>query len=89
MRYLALLLSLLVVTGINAEDIIIRKTDAFGNVQKHENGIVIQDDGRIIQIDPYGDKLYHKDQYTVTKGKTIVKTTPNGTTLRPVAKPVK
>ena len=43
--------------------------DAVGNIQHQKSSYVVQNDGRIIETDTIGNKLYHKQQYKMKDGK--------------------
>jgi len=68
MKTLILLLTLLS-TSVYSETIIYQ-TDSLGNIQYHKDHTVIKADGKIVQVSPNGNTLYHKQQYKIV-GKQI------------------
>ena len=53
----------------NAGEPKIYQQDVMGNIQYHKPSYVAQKDGRFIETDPIGNKLYHKQQYKMKDGK--------------------
>lgn len=49
----------------------IYQTDSVGNVKYHAPSWTIQSDGRVIETNPYGEKMHHKQQYKVVGGQVM------------------
>ena len=49
----------------------IYQTDSVGNVKYHAPSWTIQTDGRVIETNPYGEKMHHKRQYKVFGSQVI------------------
>jgi hypothetical protein len=49
------------------------QTDSLGNIQYNKPSQTIQNDGRVIQTDPYGNKRYDQQQYQI-KGDKVYQT---------------
>jgi len=55
-------------TSNQQQDHRIYQTDSAGNVKYHAPAWAVQPDGRVIETNRYGEKLYHKQQYKVVGG---------------------
>lgn len=43
----------------------IYQTDKFGNVQHHQPSWVVKENGRLVEVSPYGSEQSHKQQYKI------------------------
>jgi len=55
----------------HADDVRIYRTDARGDVQYHKPSLTIRADGRVIQMDKHGNRLFHKQQYQIAGDKIV------------------
>ena len=44
------------------------ETNSYGRIQHHKPSWILEKDGRVVQVDPFG-KTLHKQQYKVEGGK--------------------
>ena len=58
-------------SGAQQQERRIYQTDSVGNVKYHAPSWTIQSDGRVIETNPYGDKMHHKRQYKVVGSQVI------------------
>ena len=47
----------------------IYQTDKYGNVQYNKQSWVVKDDGRLIEVSPYGREQSHEQQYVTKKNR--------------------
>ena len=45
------------------------ETNSYGQIQHNKPPWIVEKDGRVVQVDPYGNKQLHKQQYKVVDGK--------------------
>lgn len=52
-----------------ADEVRIYEQSSTGNIQYHKPSAVIQQNGRVIETDQFGNKQHHKQQYQIKDGK--------------------
>ena len=55
----------LVALSVQAQETKVYQTDQFGRVQHSKPSLVVQPDGRIVEVDPYGHPRYDKPGFQV------------------------
>ena len=68
---------LLLALAAQAEEKRVYQTDAYGNVRYHKPSLVVKDDGRVVEVSPYGTPQPQKQQYQL-KGDKIYPTDATG-----------
>lgn len=61
----------LIATSAQAADVRVYAVDAHNNVQYHKPSLTIRADGRVIETDKSGNKLYHRQQYQIAGDKIV------------------
>jgi len=49
----------------------IYQTDSVGNIRYHAPSWTVQSDGRVIETNSYGVKLYHRQQYKIVGNQSV------------------
>jgi hypothetical protein len=49
----------------------IYRNDSVGNIRYHVPSWTVQPDGRVIETNRYGEKMYHKQQYKIVGNQTV------------------
>jgi hypothetical protein len=60
-----LIIFLMLVSAAVQAETIIYQTDSIGNIQYHKDYTVVKADGKVVQVSPSGNTLYHKQQYKI------------------------
>ncbi len=63
--------SALIAVCAHADEVRIYQTDKYGRIQYSQPSYTIRADGRVIQTDANGTKLYHKQQYQISGDKIL------------------
>jgi hypothetical protein len=56
-----------ITSSASEEELRVHQTDAYGRVRHDKPSYSVGSDGRIVEVDQYGNKQYHKRQFIIRK----------------------